>query len=256
MTRGRFVWYDLMTTAPAAAIDFYGRLIGWETREWEGPMPYRLWVASGTPVGGIMELPEEARAAGAPPHWLAYVEVQDASATAARAAELGGTVLVPATDIPGAGRFTVLQDPQEAVFAAYQPAETGTVEEPQERQPGRFSWHELATTDWEAAFAFYSELFGWHKDEAMDMGPAGTYQLYGTAGGAGPLGGMFNKPAAMPVSMWMYYVFVDDVQAAVNRVTELGGTLLNGPMEVPGGEWIAQCLDPQGAAFALHSAPR
>jgi predicted enzyme related to lactoylglutathione lyase len=104
-------------------------------------------------------------------------------------------------------------------------------------------------TDWEKALAFYSGLFGWQKDSAFDMGPMGTYQLF-SAGGP-PIGGMFNKPATVPVTFWLYYFNVGDIDAAAERVTAGGGKILMGPMEVPGGGWILQGTDPQGAAFAL-----
>ncbi|MCJ7753754.1 MAG: hypothetical protein MUP13_04255, partial [Thermoanaerobaculales bacterium] len=98
-----------------------------------------------------------------------------------------------------------------------------------------------------------SDLFGWKPAEAMDMGEAGIYQLYG--GGDAPLGGMFNKPNEMPgPPMWLYYVKVGDVNEVVKKVAELGGQVINGPMEVPGGDLIVQCLDPQGALFAIHSS--
>ena len=91
------------------------------------------------------------------------------------------------------------------------------------------------------------------KLEAMDMGDAGIYQIYGRHGI--PLGGMFNKPAEMPGPPgWLYYIRVEDVRGAADRVHRLGGRVLNGPMEVPGGDLIAQCMDPQGAMFALHSS--
>ena len=81
----------------------------------------------------------------------------------------------------------------------------------------------------------------------------GIYQMYGW--GDITLGGMYNKPLDFPVPPhWLLYVTVDDVHAAVERVKESGGQVLNGPMEVPGGDWVAQCLDPQGASFAIHSA--
>jgi predicted enzyme related to lactoylglutathione lyase len=250
---GQFVWYDLMSSDPAGAQDFYTKLIGWGTKPWEGgDQPYTLWTNRETPVGGVVELPEEARAAGAPPHWLAYVAVEDIRATAARAEKLGGSVLHGPTDIPDVGSWAVLTDPQGALFAVYQSAQEqpGEAAEP---EVGCFSWHELATTDYKGAFSFYSELFGWKPGEAMDMGEAGIYQLYG--GGGAPLGGMFNKPNEMPgPPMWLYYVKVADVNEAVSKVAELGGRVVNGPMEVPGGDLIAQCFDPQGALFALHSS--
>lgn len=208
-----------------------------------------MWMKGETPVGGVMQLPEAAVAGGAPPHWLAYIGTSDVDATVEHAGRLGAAVLVPPTTIPEAGRFSVLEDPQGVVIAAYTPPEPPPpVSEP---SPGCFSWHELATTDHEAAFDFYHTLFGWEKQEAMDMGEEGIYQMYG-AGGP-PLGGMFNRPPEMPVSAWLYYIMVADVESAAVRVRELGGLVVNGPMEVPGGDKIAQCSDPQGAMFAIHS---
>jgi predicted enzyme related to lactoylglutathione lyase len=250
---GRFVWYDLMTTDPLGAKAFYNQLVGWGTKAWDGgDMPYTMWVAGTEPIGGVGELHEDARAAGAPPHWLAYVAVTDVEASCERAAELGGTVLHPATDIPGAGRFAIVQDPQGAVFAVYH-SDTLSEGPPPPPAIGNISWHELATSDLEAAFSFYRELFGWEVKDDLDMGGGWMYRLYGPPDGM-PLGGMFTKPAEMPgPPMWLYYISVPDVAEVAPRVKELGGTLLNGPMEVPGGDTIAQCMDPQGAVFALHS---
>jgi predicted enzyme related to lactoylglutathione lyase len=254
--RGRFVWYDLMTSDTDAATSFYTKLVGWGTAQWEGgEQPYQMWTNQDAPLGGVMDLPDQAKEAGAPPHWIAYVAVPDTEASVAQASDLGGKVLVPATQIPSVGQFAVLQDPQGAVFAVYTPA----ADSPGHAGPanvGEFSWHELATTDHSAAFDFYSNLFGWEKTEAMDMGDAGTYQMYGEDGSGMSLGGIFNKPAEMPgPPAWLFYVKVNDVNQATDQVKEMGGQVLNGPMEVPGGDLVAQCMDPQGAAFALHSTP-
>ncbi|UCC73796.1 MAG: VOC family protein [Gemmatimonadota bacterium] len=255
VNRGRFVWYDLMTSDPEAATSFYTKLIGWGTSEWEGgPEPYTMWTNRETPIGGVMHLPEDAKAAGAPPHWLAYVAVADTESTAAQAKELGGSVLHGPQTIPTVGSFAILADPQGAVFAVFTPEEVPPGHEGPP-QVGEFSWHELATTDHKAALDFYSALFGWEETEATDMGEMGIYQMYGRGGS--PLGGMFNKPAEMPgPPCWLFYTMVDDVHTAVEQVKELGGQVLNGPMGVPGGDWIAQCMDPQGAAFAIHSAKK
>jgi predicted enzyme related to lactoylglutathione lyase len=252
--RGRFVWYDLMTGDPKAAEDFYRQLIGWGTQEWEeGDQPYTMWTNKETPLGGVMEMPEEVRAAGAPPHWMAYVAVDDVATTAGRVREAGGSVLHGPTDIPGAGSFAVLSDPQGAAFAIYHSASEAAQDPPGQPQIGQFSWNELATSDYKSAFTFYSDLFGWEPKEAMYMGDAGIYQIYGR--GESNFGGMFNKPDEMPgPPMWLYYIKVDDVNASVEKVAELGGQVVNGPMEVPGGDLIAQCVDPQGALFALHSS--
>ena len=252
--RGRFVWYDLVTSDPGAAEDFYGQLIGWGTQKWEeGDKPYTMWTNHDTPLGGIMDLPDELRQSGVPPHWMAYVAVDDVAVTAKAATDAGGRVMHEPTDIPGAGSFAILSDPQGAAFAIHHSVDEDSQVEPEEPQVGRFSWNELATSDYKGAFAFYSEIFGWSPQEAMDMGEAGIYQIYGR--GEAPLGGMFNKPAEMPgPPMWLYYIKVDDVNALVAKVEELGGQVVNGPIEVPGGDLIAQCLDPQGALFALHSS--
>lgn len=251
-SHGRFAWYDLMTTDPEAARSFYTQLIGWGTQQWEGgTMPYTMWTNRDTPMGGLMELPEDARKQGAPPHWLAYIAAPDLAATVSRAQELGAQVYVPPTEIPNAGAFAVLADPQGAAFAVYSSPQEPGPERPAEI--GEVSWHELATTDHEAAFGFYAELFGWSEADRMDMGEAGIYQMFGR--GQGPLGGMFNKPAEMPgPPFWLYYIKVDHVDRAVEKVKQLGGRVLDGPMDVPGGDTVVQCMDPQGAAFALHSA--
>ncbi len=248
--RGRFVWYELMTSDTKAAQKFYAPLIGWGTQPWEGEIPYTMWMSGETPVGGLMTLPDDAKKAGAPPNWMGYVGTPDVDATARQANGLGANVLVPPTDIPNVGRFSVIADPQGAVFTAFTP---GGAEPQQVRGPGGFSWHELATTDYETAFGFYNALFGWEKKDAVDMGGGMMYQMYGLKGPDVPLGGMFNKTPEMPASFWLYYIMVDDVNKRAKQVEKLGGKILNGPMEVPGGDLIVQCMDPQGAAFALHS---
>lgn len=248
--RGRFVWHELMTTDPAAAQAFYSSVVGWGTHLWEGgEEPYRLWTIGEGAVAGVMRLPEVAAATGARPHWLPYIGTPDVDGTAARASALGATVLVRPMDIPAVGRFAVLDDPQGAVFAVFTPSgdETGA----EEAGVGEFAWHELATTDQQAAFSFYSDLFGWEETDTFDMGPMGLYRMYGRGGQT--LGGMFDRSAQLPgPPAWLCYVTVDDVDRAAGRVRSLGGTVVNGPMEVPGGDRVAQCLDPQGTPFAVH----
>jgi predicted enzyme related to lactoylglutathione lyase len=253
---GRFCWYDLMTTDPKAATDFYTKVIGWGTEAWDGgPMPYTMWKANRGPIGGVTELPEAVKQAGAPPHWIAYVAVDDVAAKAKEAVQLGGKIEKDPTEIPNAGTFAVLSDPQGAVFCIYKSdSDAPSPEGPP--QTGEFSWHELNTSDHEAAWSFYEKLFGWEKTTAMDMGgDMGTYQMYGRRGQE--LGGMMNKPKEIPgPPFWLYYAKVDDVRQTVEKVKANGGRILHGPMEVPGGDWVAQCADPQGAAFAIHSSAK
>lgn len=252
MPRGRFCWYELMTTDPEAAPDFYGEVAGWGTSPFEGGgAPYTMWMNGDVPIGGFMKLPDEAAQAGAPPHWMVHVSTPDVDATVSKATSLGAEV-IHREAIPAVGEFAILKDPQGAVFSAFQPA--GDV--PGHDGPaalGEFSWHELATDGWTAAWEFYSALFDWEKSDAMDMGEMGTYQIFARDGHQ--TGAMFDRPPQMPVPGWLFYVLVPDVQAAVDKVEALGGQVLNGPMEVPGGS-IAQCMDPQGAAFAVHAIAR
>lgn len=253
---GGFVWYDLMTTDPGKAQEFYKKLIGWGAKAWDGPIPYTIWTNKDKEIGGVTNLPEEAQKAGAPPHWIAYIFTPDVDKTAKTAEQNQGKVVAPPQDIPEVGRFAVLSDPQGAVFAAFTP-KGDWPGKPAPPEVGEVSWHELNTTDHENAWGFYETLFGWKKLDAMDMGEMGTYQMYTTGSGEFPLGGMFNKPKEVPgPPFWLYYVRVDDVHNSVDEVKKLGGQVLNGPMEVPGGDHVAQCMDPQGAAFALHSTKK
>jgi predicted enzyme related to lactoylglutathione lyase len=260
VAHGRFVWYDLRTTDPDAAADFYTRVAGWGITPWKGSEsgsesePYMMWTAGEKPVGGRARLPEEALAQGAPTHWLSYVTVPDTEAAVEKVVELGGSIIMGPTKMSGVGSFAILRDPQGAVFCPFTP-EDGAGGEVSDADIGHFSWHELYTTDHEAAFEFYSEIFGWKKTEAMDMGEMGTYQMFGPGfEDRFSYGGMMNKPAEMPTPPhWLYYIRVPDIHGAVDRVKENGGRVWNGPMEVPGGDMIAMCADPQGGAFALHA---
>jgi len=251
-THGRFVWYELMTTDVAAARAFYAAVIGWNVVDVSMPgMAYALFTTGKTTVSGVLGLSEDARKKGANPRWLGYVGVNDVDAAAKRVRQLGGAVHVPPMDIPNISRFSIVADPQMATLALFkglQPAQQRPVE-PDET--GRVSWHELLAADWEKAFAFYSELFGWQKADA-DTGPRGTYQMF--SAGEQTIGGMFTKPPVVPDPFWLYYFSVEDIDAAAKRVMAGGGQIIEGPVGVPSGSWIARCVDPQGALFALEGA--
>ena len=251
--RGRFVWHELMTTDTKSAAAFFAKVAGWKTQAWDQSPAYTMFMAGKQPRAGLMLLPDEARAMGARPHWLSYIGAPDVDATAREAKALGATVLKEATEVPGEGRFVVLRDPQGAVFAAFTPHRSRPPGGPASGL-GDFSWHELATSDWRAAFEFYQRLFGWEKTDAMEMGPeVGTYQMYGWKGKT--LGGMFTKPASMPgPPFWLPYIKVADSKNVAAMVPAAGGQVISGPIEVPGGDWIAQGMDGQGAVFAVHSS--
>ncbi|GEJ56545.1 VOC family protein [Anaeromyxobacter diazotrophicus] len=252
--QGLFVWYEHLTKDVAAAIAFYSDVVGWKTQPFgEGGHDYTMWVGSQGPLGGVMELPAEAAKMGARPHWMAHVQVDDVDAAAKLAKKLGGKVWKEPEDIPTVGRFAVLADPQGPVFSVFKPSGPMSLHDP--AKDGEFCWNELLTSDSAAAARFYGELLGWKILEEMDMGPMGTYRIFGV--GDRRLGGMMTTPkGAPPPPMWLYYASTSDLDAAIGRATRKGGKVMNGPMDVPGGGRIAQLMDPQGAAFALHQAPR
>jgi len=249
--RGRFVWYELLANDQSVATLFYTKVLGWTTEMWKTPPgapPYTMWSNAEKTIGGLMALPNEAKAAGAPSHWLGYITVPDTDASLAQAKRLGAKALIEPMDIPEVGRMAVISDPQGAVIALFTPNMSGPEPSPTPAV-GNVSWHELATDDWKKAWDFYQGMFGWQKGDAMDMGAMGTYQIF-TLGGP-PVGAMFNRPPQIPVSNWLYYFRVANLDEAIEKTKVGGGKVLNGPMDVPGGR-IAQCMDPQGAAFALH----
>jgi uncharacterized protein len=250
-TPGRFVWHDLMTPDPKAAVAFYTHVAGWTSQPFEGS--YTMLVGSQGPMGGVAELPERARKRGAPPHWMGNVQVADVEATVAQVRQLGGEVYAEPQDIPNVGRYAIVADPQGAAISVFHPNRPMVLHD--STKAGEVCWNELISTDHEAGFAFYAKLFGWTKSRDFDMGPMGKYLIYG-AGGT-DLGGMFTRPLKPPSrSHWIYYFEVGDLDAAIDRAKSKGAKVVNGPMEVPGGARVAQLDDPQGAGFALHAAKK
>ena len=245
---GHWVWFELSTTDIAAAIAFYAPVMGWTVHKFDpaDPHAYAHICASQGDLGGITLLQDQAKAMGVPPNWRGYVHVADVDATVAQVKALGGQCYVT-MDLPGTGRFAIIADPQGAPLALFTPESDGPLHN--RRQPGEFNWCELMADDPDAAFAFYSALFGWEKKGEVDMGPMGTYHLYGL--GDQQLGGIFKRPAAVSQPVWLYYVMVADVDASVAAAKAGGAQLLHGPAPVPGGGRIAQFVDPQGAVFAI-----
>jgi predicted enzyme related to lactoylglutathione lyase len=238
-----------MTTDPEAAAGFYRAVVGWKTEPWGKNAAYTLCVAPAGPVAGIMALPGDARAAGVPPAWLSYVGTPDLDATIAHAAGLGARVLKGAAAIEGAGRYAVLADPYGAAFGIYTPAQSGTQPAAAE---GQFVWHELTTSDVESALGFYRALFGWGEMQRMDMGATGPYVVFGSDGTQ--RGGVYRSPpGADSGSHWLAYTQVASADATTTAAVKAGARVLHGPAEVPSGR-ITMMLDPQGVAFAVHSA--
>jgi predicted enzyme related to lactoylglutathione lyase len=247
---GRPLWYELITSDVKAAEAFYTSVLEWGLVPLEGsPQRYDMWMREGdeaVAVGGVMAMPA---GLNLPPHWGMYIGVPNLEEAVAKIERLGGSAVADAIAVPSIGRMRTMRDPQRAVFSVYEPASSPNPEAPPEI--GDISWLELQTTDAAAALTFYTEVFGWKAGDAIDMGPMGKYHEFGRTS---LLGGMMNKGpemAQMPPH-WGLYIRVPDVDEGAELVKANGGRILNGPMDVPGGDRVVNCMDPQGAAFSLH----
>jgi hypothetical protein len=250
-TTGRFAWHELHTNQRARAIKFYGELAGWQIKDVAmGPGdPYGLCLLDGKDLGGIVQSTEPGHS---PPHWLAYIAVDEVDASAVKATSLGGKVIQAPMDIPDVGRFAVIADPQGATFALYKHLRT---EEERAVPPypiGSFCWDELMTSDPEAAVAFYSALFG-YEHEMRDMGPMGPYHMLrrgeGRSGGAG---GILKMPPMVRHPYWLPYIYVQDVDASTEKAKELGAHVYAPPESVHGAGRFSIIGDPTGAAVGFY----
>lgn len=222
----RFSQYELRTRDVAAAHLFYSAVLGERALS-------------------IVPLPPHVAAAGAPPHWLGYIAVDDVERTAQAFAERGATRLGPVRPLQQGGQCAVLRDPGSAVVALCSPRPAAAPSE-------EVVWHNLNTADLEGASAAYRALFGWQLTDRLDLGELGVFQQFTwNAGGpnVGAISDITNRPGVHP--HWLFHFAVDALEPAVATVCAEGGSVI-GPMVLPGGQRIAVCDDPQGAAFALR----
>ncbi len=208
---------------------------------------YSMQNVDGKAVAAIAPQPQQQRQAGVPSMWNSYVSVESADASAERAKELGATVHAPPFDVMDVGRMAVIQDPQGAFFMLWQArAHIGAA---LVNVPGALVWNELASPDLDASSAFYSSLFGWTVAR-MEGSAMGEY--LGIKNGEANNGGMraADPPGTPP--HWLVYFGVDDVEGALAKATELGGSALAGPIDIQIAK-IGVVADPQGAAFAIYA---
>jgi predicted enzyme related to lactoylglutathione lyase len=247
MTPRGFCWYQLRTTNLAAARAFYEAVTGLTARDEADRVAL---YAGDRPVGELSTLPEQAAARGAPPHWLGHISVPDVEASAQRFVALGAQRLGPPRRPSGGADIAVLRDPLGAAVALSS--------RPMPGHRGAIAWHELYAPDRDRALAVYAELFGWRPTEAIELGPPiGTYQMFSWHDAGQSVGGVLSiarLPQVHP--QWSFYFEVADLDRALAEVTSRGGHALNSPTVAPGGARIAQCEDPQRAAFALRESPR
>jgi uncharacterized protein len=246
---GTFCWVELGTTDGEAAKKFYTELFGWGFNDHPmGPdMVYTMLTLEGKDVGALYKMPSEMTSQGIPPNWMSYASVTSADESAAKAKELGGTLMKEPFDVMDVGRMAVVQDPTGAVFAIWQAGThkgAGVV-----NVPNSLCWNELATPDTAKAGDFYAGLFGWDKD-TRDMGGM-TYTSF-TNGGR-PAGGMYTptpEMGAIPPN-WLVYFAVDDTDAKLAKANELGATTIAPAMDIPSVGRFAVIQDPQGAVFGI-----
>jgi uncharacterized protein len=246
-TPGTFCWVDLTTTDQDAAKAFYCALFGWSALD----MPvgedsvYSMMQMDGNVVGAISAQPQQQRDAGMPPVWNSYVSVGSADAIVERATQLGGSAHAPAFDVMEAGRMAVLQDPQGAYFLAWEPrAHFGAT---LVNAPGALVWNELQSPDPDGSASFYGDLFGWEMEQAPGM----EERYLGIKNAGANNGGMREVTPGMPPN-WLVYFGTEDIDTALAKIDELGGSKLVGPIDIQIAK-LAVVQDPQGGVFALYA---
>jgi len=255
---GSFIWYELMTTDADAAARFYGDVVGWtigaHSNPAAGDMDYRMIVRDdGGMAGGVLALTPDMTAHGARPCWMPYLYTPDVDAEIAAIEAEGGRTQMPATDLP-VGRIAMVLDPQGVPIylmnptpPADQPDATSDVFDMAESQ--RVRWNELASPDQAGSMAFYAKHFGFEFNDKMPMGEMGDYCFIHHHGQT--LGAIMPRQSDQQPAAWMLYFGVPSVTAAKAAIEAGGGTVLNGPHQVPGDEWIVLAIDPQGAGFGV-----
>jgi predicted enzyme related to lactoylglutathione lyase len=245
--KGDFIWYELLTTDADAAQRFYGDVVGWTASDSGQPgMDYRILDAGDGLAGGLMQINDQM--AGAKPLWLGYVAVPDVNAAVADWTDAGGSVHMPAMDIPDVGRMAMLADPDGVPLYVMRSAMDARSTVFRVTDARHVRWNEIATKDEGSALDFYKARFGWQVAGSMPMGEIGEYHFLATSGVT--IGALMRSPAGQ-TPRWIYYIGVEDIDAAMEKVKAGGGQVLDGPHEIPGGEYSLHALDPQGAAFGL-----
>lgn len=245
-TPGAPCWVDLMTSDPARATEFYGQLFGWTAEEaGEEYGGYINLSKNGKYVAGCMQSQPDT---GPPNVWSIYLVTDDVKSTADAATTHGGEVLFPVMQVMDAGSMAVFQDAGGAAIGAWQPgAHTGfdVIGE-----PGTPNWFELHTRDYAASVEFYEEVFGWGTHAASDSDDF----RYTTLGeGESQLAGIMDASAFLPDGVpahWSIYFGVEDADAALAKIEELGGSVILPAETTPYGR-LAQAADPLGAMFKI-----
>ncbi|WP_296681187.1 VOC family protein [Novosphingobium sp.] len=253
--QGSWIWYELMTPDSAGAKRFYEAVVGWS---FVAPAPHTngygfLSNSDGGMTGGYLQLSDDMVAEGARPCWLGYLGVDDVDSSVSSIISAGGSVILSPRDVPMAGRIAMVADCCGAPFYIMTPTAPpdGGVSNAFSagRNPGRCGWNELMAGNAANATEFYISQFNWDLPDAMDMGPMGSYQFVSHDGVT--IGAIMQKPEQVPAAMWHHYFWVQSIAATRTAIEAGGGIIINGPMQVPGDDWIVQAIDPQGAMVSF-----
>jgi uncharacterized protein len=247
---GSFCWLELGTTDRNAGKNFYSKLFGWTTEDVPmGPdMAYTLFRSNGNDVAGAYELMKEQLDAHVPPHWMLYLKVESADASAAKAIQLGAQQIIPPSDIPNIGRFAVIQDPTGAAISIFEPGRhrgiTGYGD------INVLCWADLNTADPQKASRFYADWLGWNYETGKD----GYRHIINGTAQEDMIGGIpaeMHAPPGTPAH-WMCYFHVADSKATAATAIQLGASAIMPPDLMPDVGVIGVLSDPQGAVFALY----
>jgi len=247
-TPGAFCWVELGTTDNEAAKNFYTQLFDWEYEDHPmGPDGvYSMLKLGGKDVGGLYKLMPDMLAQGVPSHWMSYVATANADETAEKAKNAGATIMNGPFDVSTLGRMAVIKDPTGAVFSIWQAKDNkGSAAWGVPNAP---VWNEIGTNDTQKAGEFYTEVFGWTKQQFP--GPM-EYTVFNNEDKG--IGGMYQiTPEMGPIPPhWLVYFAVDDCDAKVQQATQLGANVMKPAEDIPGVGRFAILTDPQGATFAL-----
>jgi uncharacterized protein len=259
MSTGSFIWYELMTTDPDSAAAFYGAVIGWKIAAPATSMPdgkdYRMIVRSdGGSAGGMLKLSEEMLKQGARPVWLGYLHVVDVDAAVKGIEASGGRTLMPRMDLP-VGSIAMVADPMGTPFYVMRPIPPPGMPDAKSdvfdtRAEQRVRWNELESPNLALAKVFYTRHFNFQFNEAMPMGATGDY-CFADHDGVRIGAIMQQRPGHGPLATWLFYFGVRSIASTKLAIEVNGGRVLNGPHQVPGGDWILVATDPAGAAFGV-----
>ena len=236
-------WVDIGVPDMDAAVAFYGALFGWTfTEGTEEGGGYRQALIGDKRIAGFGPKMDPG-----PPFWATYIATDSADDSAAKVVAAGGQVIVPPMDVMDVGRMAVFTDDTGTFFSVWQAGSHPGCELVNE--PNALAWNELNTRNADEAKAFYGAVFGWTSETSES--PMMTYTQWYRDGAV--IGGMMHMGPQFPPQIpnnWLVYFAVDDTDAAVSKVTELGGSVMMAPMDIDAGRF-AVVGDAAGAPFAV-----